>query len=39
VATYLGAKQMLFWEADYIDGQSDREALRRVMRAHSRPPK
>jgi hypothetical protein len=37
LAKQLGAKRLLFWEADYIDGRANREALQRAMRARSEP--
>jgi uncharacterized lipoprotein YddW (UPF0748 family) len=38
IAKRVAAKQMLFWEADYIDGleRHAREEIQQVMRAHSR---
>ena len=38
-AQKLGAKQILFWEADYIDGKADKEKLQEVMRTHAVPAK
>ena len=40
IAQRVGAKQILFWEADYIDNQEPiaKEALQRVMCAHSAAP-
>ncbi|MCX6623553.1 MAG: family 10 glycosylhydrolase [Acidobacteria bacterium] len=35
LAKKLGAKRLLFWEADYIDGRTNREALQRAMSARS----
>jgi len=35
LARKLGAKQILFWEADYIDGRENKEALQRAMRLHA----
>ena len=35
LARRLGAKQILFWEADYIDGRENKEALQRVMHTHA----
>jgi len=32
LARELGARQVLFWEADYIDGRQNREELQRAMR-------
>jgi hypothetical protein len=37
LAKKLGASRLLFWEADYIDGRADREALQRAMRARAEP--
>jgi hypothetical protein len=37
LAKKLGAKRLLFWEADYIDGRANREALQRAMRARAEP--
>lgn len=37
-ARRLGARQILFWEADYIDVRPDRQALQETMRAHARMP-
>ena len=33
----LGARHMLLWEADYIDGVADKETVQRVMRSHAEP--
>lgn len=35
LARELGARQILFWEADYIDARPDKEALQRLMRDHA----
>jgi len=35
LAKRLGAKQVLFWEADYIDDRPNREELQRTMRARA----
>lgn len=35
LAKKLGASRLLFWEADYIDGRSNREDLQRAMRARA----
>ncbi|HOZ45807.1 MAG TPA: family 10 glycosylhydrolase [Candidatus Hydrogenedentes bacterium] len=34
-ARALGARQMLLWEADYIDGAGDKAKLQEVMRSHA----
>ena len=36
LANKVGAKQILFWEADYIDGRENREELQRAMRRRAR---
>ena len=36
MAQRVGAQQILFWEADYIDGRENKEALQECMRAHAR---
>ena len=36
LAKSLGAKQILFWEADYIDDRANREELNKAMTARSR---
>jgi len=35
LALKVGAKQILFWEADYIDGRDNKEELQRAMRARA----
>jgi len=35
-ATGLGAKQMLFWEADYIDDRPNAAALKQAMAAKAK---
>jgi len=35
LAHKLGAKQILFWEADYIDGKPNKQELQRAMREHA----
>jgi glycosyl hydrolase family 10 len=35
LAKKLGARQILFWEADYIDDRPNREELQRAMRSHA----
>jgi hypothetical protein len=35
LARRLGAKQVLFWEADYIDARANKEELQRAMRRHA----
>ena len=35
LAKRLGARQMLLWEADYIDGRGNKEELQRVMNEHA----
>ncbi|MCC6445137.1 MAG: family 10 glycosylhydrolase [Armatimonadetes bacterium] len=39
LAARLGAGQILFWEADYIDGRANKETLQQAMRERSRPAK
>ncbi|HPO13877.1 MAG TPA: family 10 glycosylhydrolase [Candidatus Hydrogenedentes bacterium] len=34
-AQALGAKQILLWEGDYIDGRAEKEALQKIMREHA----
>jgi len=36
VAQKLDAKQILFWEADYIDGRPNKDDLQREMRKHAK---
>lgn len=38
VAQQVGARQILFWEGDYIDGRPNKEELQAFMRAHAREP-
>ncbi|UCH35102.1 MAG: family 10 glycosylhydrolase [Armatimonadota bacterium] len=35
LARTLGARQILFWEADYIDGKPNRDELQAAMRRHA----
>ncbi|HOD48598.1 MAG TPA: family 10 glycosylhydrolase [Candidatus Hydrogenedentes bacterium] len=35
VAQQVGARQILFWEGDYIDGRENKEELQAYMRAHA----
>ena len=35
LARKVGAKQILFWEADYIDGRPNKDELQRTMSAHA----
>lgn len=39
LAEKLGARQILFWEADYIDGRPNKEELQNAMRARALTPK
>ena len=34
-AENIGAKQILFWEADYIDGRENKKELQEIMKSHS----
>jgi hypothetical protein len=37
LAKKVGARRLLFWEADYIDGRSNREVLQKAMSARAEP--
>ena len=39
LASSLGARQILFWEADYIDDRANAAELKKAMSARSQPPK
>ncbi|MBN2307886.1 MAG: family 10 glycosylhydrolase [Candidatus Hydrogenedentes bacterium] len=38
LAKRLGARQILFWEADYIDGRGNKEELQKAMHEHAASP-